>query len=495
MKQYPTEAARAEGSVPESAPPSSPAQAGSGRKVLTQMVLPLVILVVVVGGITFVAQFGINRNPTPKPGTPSRVLPLKFDNQKLEQGGVFVQAIWDPTDPSYAVELESKKGGGQYYFLCHNTNQDPAELGFKKKSCRCARLEVCGLTAEEARTLNTSLGPLGQRGMLHLINGGFGSSDAVSSYLKREVSWENLDDAKHKDEGFVIEPAAAGLIRMSWKPPERGESHFRHTADLWMQMKDRTRSRRELQLLTEIAFTPGVRSYPDGIEVKDWTGDKAEGEFSCWSATRAHFDLSAQSDPSIEVKTAPLTWNECDKLEKDVRDGLLLPTRVLSGYRVHVTVYQKGKKDQLEQGHFERLIHLKSKEVPGIAGVKVSGYLPADVVVGEGKEGDRGKITLGNFRVSHGKTKSVILLTSPGVMLLSGKDQIEKTPRFIKVELTRMKSPGAEEKSRWKLDLVVPADPKGDWPPDSAIVLRIKQPDQSERRVRIPIIANPFQHQ
>src|SRR5262249_12255492 len=159
-----------------------PAQKGSGRKVFTQMVLPVVILVVVVGGITFVAQFGINRNPPPPPPKERSKIPLKFDNQKVEPGGVFVQALWDPADPSYAVELESKKGGGQYYFLCHNSNQAPAELGFKKKSCRCARLEVCGVTAEEARILNTPLGPLGQRGMLHLINAGFGGSDAVSKY-------------------------------------------------------------------------------------------------------------------------------------------------------------------------------------------------------------------------------------------------------------------------------------------------------------------------
>ena len=495
MKQYPTEAARAEGSVPEAVQPAPPAQQGSGRKVFTQMVLPVVILVVVVGGITFVAQFGINRNPPPPPPKERSKIPLKFDNQKVEPGGVFVQALWDPADPSYAVELESKKGGGQYFFLCHNPNQAPAELGFKKKSCRCARLEVCGLTAEEARTLNTPLGPLGQRGMLHLINAGFGGSDAVSKYLKREVAWENLDDARHKDDGFIIDPGTAALVRMSWKPPERGESHFRHTVDLWMQMKDTARSRRELQLLTEIAFTPGVRSYPDGIEVNDWTGDKAEGEFRCWSATRAHFDLAAQADPCIEVKTTPLTWKECDTLEKDVRDGLLLPTRVLFGYRVHVTVYQRGKKDQLEQGHFERWIHLKSKEVPGIAGVKVSGYLPADVVVGEGKEGDKGKIILGNFRVALGKKKSVILLTNPGVELLSQQDQIEKMPRYLEVKLSRMKSPGAGDKSSWKLDLKVPSNPAGDWPPNSAIVLRVKHPDQSKRRVRIPIIANPFQHQ
>ncbi len=496
MKHYPTEAARAEGSVPESVLPPSPPKAPSGRKFVTQKVLPVAIFVVVVGAITFVAQFGINRtNPSGKKPT-NRAMPLKFDNQKIEQGQVTVQALWDPTDPGYAAEFESKKGAGQYYFLCRNPNKTSAELGFKKKSCRCARLEVCGLTTEEAGVMTNSLGPLGQRGMLHLINLGFGGKDAVTEYFKRDPGWQNLDDAHHKDEGFVIEPGMAGLVRMSWKAPERGESQLRHTADLWMQMKGSAGSRRDVQLVTELAFGPGVRSYPDALVIKDWTEGKAQAEFRCWSATRPRFAITAQGeDPCIQVKTSPLTWKECDTLEKDIRDGLLLPSHVLAGYRVLVTVYQKQGEHQLEQGHFERWINLTSKDVPAIAGVKVSGYLPADVEVGEGKEGDKGKITLGNFRVNQGTAKTVILLTSPGVELLAGKDDIEKTPRFLKAELTRLKSTGAGEKARWQLDLAVPPDPLGVWPADSAIVLRIKQPDQSERRVRIPIIANPFQHQ
>jgi hypothetical protein len=500
MKQYPTEAARAEGSVPSSGPTPPPAKPAARKKFLTQKLLPVAIFVVVIGGITVASQFGINRRAKVE-GPPPKVIPLKFDDQTVDNNGKrIVKAVWDPYDPptattsGYIAEFEGKKKGGHYHFLFRNPHEEAVELGFTKKSCRCANLDVCWLKAEEVNALTTSLGPFGQRGMLHLINLGFGGGDGLSHYLKREVAWEQLVEEKHKDEGMVIEPGIAGLVRLSWKPSEKEESEVGLTADLWMQMKGNTRSRKGIRLAAAVSFVPAVRSFPDAIEIKDWNDGVAQAEFRCWSATRPHFSLEARGprkDRCVEVRATPLSRDECDEMQLAIAKVPQRSTHVLSGYRVHVTVHQVQGDDQLEQGHFDRYVTLRSKEVPAIPGVKLSGYIPSDVMVGE--EQNKGKIRLGNFRVSQGKSTKTVLWTNPGVELQT--DRIESTPKFMKVRLHRETKGGGAGRTKWSLELVVPPNPPAVWPRDPAIVIYTKQSDEPARRVRIPIIANPFDHQ
>jgi hypothetical protein len=499
MKQYPTEAARAEGSIPGSAPAVPPAKTNGGRKVLTQIVLPLVLFVAVVGGITFVTQFGISRRSQTDKPQPINIIPLKFDGQEIPDGRIVVEARWDPYSSGYAAEFESKNGKGRYQFFFRNVYEKPVELGFTKKSCRCASVDVCRLTADEASALTTSLGPLGQNGVLHLLNLGFNGTNGLDRYVQRDLGWEELLEAKHKDEGLVIDPGTAGLVRMSWKSPEREESNqVRFTADLWMQVKGNSASRRRIQLATRVDFVPPVRSFPDTVELKDWNDGVARGEFSCWSATRTHFSLTARErddDPCVEVQTTPLTPEECAEMESRMKKANFL-SRVLSGYRVAVTVRQTQGDHALEQGHFDRYVSLMSKEIPTIPGVRVSGYVPGDVQVGE--EQNKGKIRLGNFRVSSGKSAKIVLWTNPGMKFVRDQSRktpdykIEKTPQFMEVYLKEDKTRSTDSRTKWNLEVRVPPNLSAAWPRDSAVVLYTSQPDQPIRRVRIPIIANPY---
>jgi hypothetical protein len=376
-------------------------------------------------------------------------------------------------------------------------DQKPAELGFTKKSCRCASVALCRLTLDEAKALTTNLGPLGQRGLLHLINLGFDGTNGIDRFLQRDPAWEELLEAKHQDDGLFIDPGTAGLVRVSWKGPEKEESNEVHFAvDLWMQVKDNSESRRRIHLVTPVHFVPAARSFPDTIELKDWANGVARGTFRCWSATRTHFSLKAQereNDPCVEVETTPLSQQECSQMETDMKNQSFF-SRVLSGYRVVVTVHQTEGDRELEQGHFDRFVTLKSKEVPTIPGVRVSGYVPGDVLVGE--EQNKGRIRLGNFRISQGKSTTIALWTNPGVEFVTDKAgktpayKIDKTPKFMKVRLTRGAAGGA--RTKWNLEVVIPPNPPAAWPRDSAIVLYTRQPDQPVRRVRIPIIANPY---
>jgi hypothetical protein len=472
----------------------------SRGKVLTQVVLPLAIFMAAVAGFTFVSQYGGGGRGGPKNETapPPETLPLEF---------VQTKTAWDPLDPSYVPEFENQDGKpkyrvGHYHFLFRNKQEVPVELGFTHKSCSCAKATLCMLTTDEAEALTGPLGPrdypgpLGFGGSLHLMNRGFGGDDAVSYYLQRPVEWTTLTE-KYKDEGIMVPPGGVGLIRLAWDGAQRESINLRLNLYLWAQLREQPKTRRPLTLEGLVIFARPVRTFPNRLTLEDWVGDVARSEFYCWSATRPSFDLSVEpNDKCIEAKAERLGADECRALEdlmnKDENRGQgktqKASKRVASAYRIRVTVYRRKGDHQLEQGHFQRLISLKSPRIRQIDAVRVDGYNPSEVTIEGGAQ--LGKIELaGSFPDSEARQRTVFLVVNRGVELLP---KIDKTPEYLQVKLDRAK-PGPGGQIRWQLTVRFPPNPPTAWPRDAAIMLHIRQEDNSEGRVRLPVLANPYQ--
>jgi hypothetical protein len=464
------------------------------------VVLPLVLLVAVVGGSTYIAQFLPRWTRKEQSVEAVKGEALTFPQKVV---------LWDATDPTYLAEFESESDG-QHVFWCENPGQQTAELGLIKKSCTCSQVDVCVLEPEEARRYKETRdlqqnfqaraaapGPVGQGSLVELINFAVAGKDGVGGLLGQGLTWRKLEPGK---DGVVVPARAAGLVRVSWKGRNREDVQVGLSAELWSQFQGRPGSRQDVRLQTQVAFVPAVRLLPANGEIEvDWDSKNVgRAEFRCWSSTRPAFSLAAQvvpADPCIPApECTPLTAAECRQLERDARDLPQPPSRVLSGYRVTVTVYQEKGKAQLEHGRFERTIQLTSDVPTKLPALRVTGRFKGDVTIA-GKHADNGIVKLGNFRASEGKNIDdfpVEIRVTDGVELLRNKIEVEPEDmkKAMKVALKPIPKGEAGTPNGWRMYITVGPDVNA-WPADCAIILYTRQ-GQRERRVRIPVEAKPY---
>jgi hypothetical protein len=489
---------------------------------LTHVVLPLAVFTVVIAGITIAANL-VPREPAGQQAT-----------QKVQGDALIFPrkvVIWEPREPDYRPEYEKHTTGHCSFWFMNPSKDEAAELGFVKKACGCmSQVEFCLLEGERAGALSESRrfeerlgrtdqtgtteagallplldgaaalpGPGGLSGILSLLNEGITGNDGLGGLLGKSLTWTSLSDEKNKDRAFVVPPGAVGLVRMSWETRTKENEQQTLTTDLWMQPKGNVGARRKVTLGTQVAFVPPVRSFPHKVVIQRWNdAGVGSGEFRCWSATRAHFPLEVEersADPCVQLKVLPLSGTECRQLEEDLRkQDPPVPSRVLCGYRVRLTVRQEKGEHRLEQGRFQRWLTLRSKGVPDIAGVELAGTVYSDVVVG--RDQDRGSINLGNFDVSRGKHQTVFIYgNKPGLELVLPADKARKyiIPELMKVELAKVDDGKSGALPRWELSVEVPAGAAavGGWPRDGSITLQIIQPGKKSL-IRIPVDANPY---
>src|SRR5262245_42421849 len=171
---------------PSATPPSVPRS-----KVFTRLVLPLVLLIIVIGGIAYVVQ-NLRRpkgdGPVQPPGDPTADLitytshsgksaPANPNDKEKNQ----VSALWDPKHPGFAAEVE-RGTSGRYHFRLENKSGATAELGLEWPSCDCAGVDIAFLTAAQLAAIE------GDR-----------DHEAFEQVLPNDLSWQSLErDKKHK---------------------------------------------------------------------------------------------------------------------------------------------------------------------------------------------------------------------------------------------------------------------------------------------------------
>jgi hypothetical protein len=443
-------------------------------KFLTQVVLPIAILVAVVGGVTFIWQYsGSPKVPPPQTGTGAISdellrFPTRFGVWTAEDARRLAE---ENRMPETVAEFEVHSTG-HYDFWFHNPTTAPVEIGLKYKSCTCADVKVGVLTPEGRREMATH----GPAVVASLVLAGAGGADvlaplaAENAWLQRvldkQATWTPLDT--ENDSSAVIagpgQGPAVGVVRLGWvgKQPQP----IRLAAKLQPQQSGRFGS--EIRLELPVAFVPPMRVDAETLQLREINrkDQKETAEFNCWSSTRDDFKFTTVKEekghPNFECTWRPLTDEERRSLANEHK------TVVRCGYRVTVTAHERrGNGEPLDLDRIRRKII-----VTGPADVEPLTVLLTGVVRGEvalRTADDKDYIDLGSFRASRGlRTKRATLVSEePGLKLKLAS----WTPDYLKVALQPQGM--VDGSQRWELTVEVPAGlAAGRLPADSAVILQ-----------------------
>jgi hypothetical protein len=495
---------RDQGSATGPRPAAPPTGPGRGRLV-SRVILPLVLFVVMVGGIAWVTQYvpwrGRPAAPSEKSEPPSY---LQFDQTvskwdakdspylrgsvwlKVAQGeptaaekAAFIRVLPPfkegekrPEDMDnnelkalaaqglamYVKEFETMQGG-TYEFPFSNPSDQELEVGVHDLSCTCSSVEICLLDAQQSAARD----------------------------------WKKL--TKSETQGIVVPPRARGVTRVLWSPRERQLDKVALTVQLWSQPKGQPRARgKDAVLQTAIRIVPPVQADVPGIRFRPIEAkSSSEGSFWCWTSTRADAKklrvLAEKDDPCFVFSVEP-----ADEKERLALQDQLWPLShelIKKAWRVRVTVFEERQGKQMDMGSFSRPLSLfldDEKEPQG--GPILKGLVSSEVQVGTGVGSNENKIDLGLFYMDKGyhNRDPIKLRTEPGVVLKFVEE--ESYPPFLKVRLSRNPKGSTARRDVWSLHIEIPSRAEGNefsgpLPENSAIVLIREQPGSPPRRIRI----------
>ncbi len=418
-----------------------------------QIALLILGLAALIGGVTFLAQYGWNgRSPSSPTPTARPEPPLVFPQ---------TSAQWDGPGPNYAAESEVGRTGF-HDFGFENREPCAVELAIRAVQGPCSAVQV-GIQERIGQTAPT-----------------------------QGITWHPLMPGKSGP--AVVPPAVGkseptrGVVRISWESPRLGR------AGVVIELEGRAQPAGPavpIRLTVPVVVVPALRIYPARVELGELRrGQPGTATFWCWSSTRPGFSLwppARDVVPWFDFACTPLTADECRELERRLA-AQNLPTRVLAGYRVVVTGHeQRPGVGALDLGPLQRTIALSTD--PGLEPPRldVTGVVRGPVQVGSGNEKDR--IDLGNFAAAQGTSARPLVLTAeePGMQV-----QLDRcVPDYLVAKLEEISPPGTTGLRRWKLRVDVPPDcAAGPMPAGSAVWLRLTGAEP--RRLRIPLTGNAY---
>jgi hypothetical protein len=443
----------------------------------TQALVLIIVLVGLVGGVTFVRNW-ISTKPTqdgPLP-PPTSNYQLSFPVQEAE--GVADHEIQRP---------------GHYDFWFKNANPHAVEVGLEWKNCKCSEVDIRLLTPEEEAQVER-LGLDGSTISVLEASGGVFPALGPAAALHQEVQrFSNQPESLKRmasEEGKVIPavvPAqAAGFIRLRWVGRQLGPELLQ--AKLWGQAPGDQRTREEgPSLRVPVVLVAAIRLSQETVTLDDLLpNDQRRFEFLCWSSTRSQFKLESvkeeSGNPCFVTSATPLTGKDLDKAVQELKKPQGPPTQVLCGYRVRVTVNERlpNNGPQLDLGPFDRKIAVTTDQDPQPLLVTVKGVVRGEITVGT--EDSRDKIILKSFSAKKGTSMTVPLeSTQPGLKLKI--DSVK--PDYLEADLEEKGDQGGGRK-RWDLRVTVPPRDVGGMLQDSAVILKTES--QPPRFIRIPVL-------
>jgi hypothetical protein len=481
----------------------------SPKSVLSTYVLPVVLFVVVVGGITWVIQFMPNWRAASTTGgttTQTNREVLRFGPGNRTTGNV-IKAVWEfkegkdeisgPEESGYFREFEKAEGDGHYFIPFTNVLGEPAVFGLQQTACDCSSAAVCLLPEAQWQEIDAALA----------------RTPWLQPAFPVEPNWFKLDKLDVK--GITIPAGARGLLRVTWHGLKSPGEELKVMYRFWSRPEAEPNAARQItDVLVPVVMTAPVIFEPVTQNVGILgAGESRTTEFHFWSPTRTSPNVAfrpAEADGLVTVEAQPLSPAECQELQKTLRaeqeKAKRLPTRVKSALLVRVTVHEQKDKEQMagvglstravigvtarekkgkaqmDQGPFSRSVQVLLDELPlDIPPPQVTGTIRGEVEVGSLQ--DQGKVQLKTFSSAEDRT-AVLALYSPTNVKL---EQVSRYPeKALDVTLTRNEKKSTPSRTAWDLRVTVPA---GSWtgslPPDSVIVLRIV--GEPPRLIRIPV--------
>lgn len=460
--------------------PSQPAAAPppvARSKSPMRWLVPLVMFVVIVGGIAWLVQNmpSWRAKTAVVPALPKGPDALLGFVHPITQSGYFV-APWEPlgkddlgkplTKKPYAREFERNEEG-KYCFPFLVRSEQAVEIGSNFKSCDCAKLSIAVITPQQSEAFRAAM----------IKDPGLPPADEAS------LDWKSLD--KTDDKGVIFPGGAHAIFRMVWTNRRNVGEALNLKAHLWARSPGDV-SRQTYAFAIEAVSAHPLRTKNPRIDVGGIDPDgHAKAEFLVWSPTRDQLKFALNDrvgDSLFRLDVRPLSPNECAELQTKLRGEDIL-TRVRAAWKVNVTVHENNGKHQLDQGHFIRAVTIDVPEASeDIPALYVVGRVQGEVRVGAADA--NGKINLGPFQAQFGTEKRVVLAANNRAIDL----EIQSAPPTLRCAITEEKSTKSKQ---WQLRVEVPPGAVvGAVPDDFAVILRIKG---TKRSIRIPIVGSGVQ--
>jgi hypothetical protein len=454
----------------------------------TQTLLLVVVLVGLIGGVTFVRNWISSKattvGPTPDPG---KEIWIKFPSTVA--GG--------------SREFEAQLPG-HHDFEFENDNPETVELGLDSKNCRCSEVEALILSAEEQKKIEREKALAEVAGVLEapacplqVLGHLAGMNDVERRFLERADHWQSLL-GKEESKAAAVETVASvpaqahGYVRLTWRGKKPGFQKL--IATVWTQRPGDPKTRGgRVELTVPVHSLAPIRVHPETVQVPDLKPNQTfKFDCYCFSSTRSEFKLleakEETDNPCFQCTVTHLNGPEFDKAVSTLREVPALnsgaPVLVLCAYRISVTVHERlpNNGPQLELGPFARKLLLATdQEEYQYLPVAVNGVVRGEVTVGTDESRD--KIVLKTFDSARGASATVpVETTIPGLKLAIQSWE----PDYLVVSLDQRVGQGPEGGARWDLKVTVPRSRAvGPMPENSAVIL--KTGSEPPRMIRVPI--------
>jgi hypothetical protein len=472
----------------------------SQRSVI-QTVLPILILVGLVAGTTFIYTM-TNRDTATTEVTPTNVARVKLS---------FPETSFD-TPKDYLLHST-----GHLDFWFANPQPTPVEIGLTYTNCDCTGVQL-GLLSPEGMTdaaewpqfqswvagTQTSVVGLMAGGLPQALARAAEAELDTHQRLGEKLRWQELVMLKppRPAQTGTVPAGAAGVLRLHFEAKKEFRQTDHMKADLWT----RTAGTQETitqgpQLVVSLRFVRPIQFEPENIVygVGPVEGDQPSrptAKFVCYSTTLSQFRLKAKPDsPCLEVTCQPLSPEQRAYLEETLR-GRKLDAPVTSGYVLEVTAHGRRGGAELDLGPFSRHIQLTSEDLLGGADnfpeVGITGVVHGDVTVTapapEAGQQTNDFIVLGTFRADRGKSiTATVQAQSSGVELDTSYVRLEPADLegTVEARLVPQKT-NSSDRPAWDLQVKIPANRlHGPLPKHTAILLKLK--GNSPRALRVPI--------
>jgi hypothetical protein len=440
--------------TPQEPLPQEQSGAKSKSSVFTRIVLPAAVFIIGIACIAWVTQYLPSRGhpqPAAKPGE-IQFTPATFVWNPNENG--------EPADKKYTIPEFELGIGGHYDYQFSNTSDGDIELGVSQTSCTCTGVTVCIFQSSQDRAKYEK------------------DKDA------RDLVWTKLEVDKELRSRVNVPAHAAGALRISWNGAKTEPELVRLTTKVWTRA-GHGQDTREKNLLVLVNYVHPAKFFPERIDLgtlgpKEWR----TASFNCWSATR---DLDVKpigNDKLLEVAAQKLDANQCRKLQDEMRAHDLM-TRIVSAYKITVTLQEEKDGQQLDMGLFYKPIPLaitSEGEPIDVAVPMVRANVLGDVTLGPEEEG--GRIDFKFFRAKERTTKKVTLFAPKDTKLSFVR--CEPVLLDLDVALKQVKTVG--DKMQWQMDVSTKLnrDP-GMLPENGVLVLQCESPGAT-RLVRIHVL-------
>jgi hypothetical protein len=356
---------------------------------------------------------------------------------------------------------------GYYDFLFKNPSDKAVEFGLLRPSCDCVSIEACLLPSDQWAQVASAM----------FLNPGTPAPYAI------RPDWKDLEMSK--DQGLLIPAGGQGVVRVNWKGGRKAGEALNLKPTFWSQPQGDPRRRYDSETLTvPIVMAVPYLFHPEksGVGALGAKG-MAKAHYFFWSTTRDHLDLSMAKtlNSLFEWQIRPLSPYEFAELEQTLENANRNRQTIKSAYKLTVTAYEQKDGKEMPLGPFWQDLPILLNELPQEPVPVVYGMIRGEVEVGTD---NLGRIKLEPFPVKRG-TREAVSLWTEGKVQLETQDQ---TPLGLEVKLTRLAKESTPQRSKWRLDVIVPPDavePGSYTEERSVVTLRITT--NPPRPVRIPV--------